>query len=172
MSNNAIDFLGGGFSNELGLSLMKTLIICYSYHHNNTQKVAKTIAGVIDAEVKTPQQVDLAELAGYDLVGFGSGIYMSKPHKELLAFADMLPQTQNGKAFVFSTSGQPNNGAKFHRPLREKLEAKGYTVLGEFNCTGFDTFGSFKLVGGLQKGHPNEADLKAAEKFAETLKQN
>lgn len=106
------------------------------------------------------------------MVGFGSGIYLGKPHKELLAFADNLPQTQNGKAFVFSTSGQANNGEKFHRPLRERLEAKGYTIVGEFNCTGFDTFGPFKLVGGLQKGHPDEADLKAAAAFAETLKES
>ena len=151
---------------------MKALIVCYSYHHNNTQKVAEAIAGVIGAEVKTPQQVNPSELAGYDLVGFGSGIYMSKPHKDLLKFADNLPQIQNVKAFVFSTSGQPNNGEKFHRSLREKLKAKGYRVVGEFNCTGFDTFGPFKLVGGLQKGHPNEADFTAAALFAEKLKQN
>ena len=150
---------------------MKALIVCYSYHHNNTYKVAEAIAGVIYGENKTPQQVDPAELAAYDLVGFGSGIYMSKPHKELLAFADKLPQTQGGKAFVFSTSGQPNNSEKFHKPLREKLTAKGYIIVGEFKCTGFDTFGPFKLVGGLQKGHPNEEDLKAAAIFAETLKQ-
>jgi len=150
---------------------MKTLVVCYSYHHNNTQRVAEAIAGVIRAEVKTPQQANPTELTSYDLVGFGSGIYMSKPHKELLAFADQLPQNQNRKAFIFSTSGQPNNGEKFHRSLREKLQAKGYTVVGEFNCTGFDTFGPFKLVGGLQKGHPDEADLKAAKAFAETLKQ-
>ena len=151
---------------------MKTLIVCYSYHHNNTQKVAQTIAGVIGAEVKTPKQTNPSDLKDYDLVGFGSGIYMSKPHKDLLAFADNMPQTQNGEAFIFSTSGQPNNGEKFHRSLREKLQAKGYMVVGEFNCTGFDTFGPFKLVGGLQKGHPNEDDLKAAAAFAETLKPN
>jgi flavodoxin len=149
---------------------MKSLIVCYSYHHNNTQKVAQAIAGVIGAEVKTPQQVNLMELASYELVGFGSGIYMSKPHKELLSLADKLPEKQNQKTFIFSTSGQPNNGEKFHRSLREKLQAKGYRVVGEFNCTGFDTFGPFKLVGGLQKGHPNEDDLKAASVFAETLK--
>ncbi len=151
---------------------MKALVICYSYHHSNTKKVADEIAKVLDAEVKTPHEVNPEELAGYDLVGFGSGIYMSKPHKELLALADTLPQTQNQKAFIFSTSGQPNNGEKFHQKLREKLQTKGYSIVGEFNCTGFDTFGPFKLVGGLQKGHPNEDDLKGARDFAEKLKAN
>lgn len=30
---------------------------------------------------------------------------------------------------------------------------------------GFDTFGPFKLVGGLQKGHPTEEELKGAIEF-------
>ena len=148
---------------------MKALIICSSYHHMNTQKVASTIASVIGAEMKTPQEVDAAALLDYDLVGFGSGIYMSKHHKDLLALADKLLQTSQ-KTFIFSTSGQPNNEEKFHRALKEKLQAKGYNIVGEFNCAGFDTFGPFKLVGGLQKGHPNETDLKAAEAFAAELK--
>ena len=32
--------------------------------------------------------------------------------------------------------------------------------------------GLFKIVGGIQKGHPNEEDLKQAEAFALSLKQH
>ena len=66
---------------------MKTLIVVYSYHHNNTQKVAEAFAKVLDAEIKTPQQTDPEELQNYDLVGFGSGIDSGKNYKELLDFA-------------------------------------------------------------------------------------
>ena len=67
---------------------MKSLIVVYSYHHNNTQKVAEVFAKVLDAQIKTPQQTDPEELQDYDLVGFGSGIDSGKNYKELLDFAD------------------------------------------------------------------------------------
>ena len=121
-------------------------------------------------EIKTPQQTNPEDLQQYDLVGFGSGIYHLKHHKSLLKFAEKLPQT-NQKAFIFSTSGQTGNrSSKFHKQVREKLQAKGFDVVGEFNCAGFDTFGPLKLVGGISKGRPNEEDLKNAEAFAEKLK--
>jgi flavodoxin len=151
---------------------MKTLIVLFSYHHNNTQKIANIIAPILGAEIKTPQQVNPNSLSEYDLVGFGSGIYFGKIHKVLLDLADKLPQARGKKAFIFSTSGQTGKTAKFHQQLREKLEAKGFTILDEFNCAGFDTFGALKILGGIKKGRPNEEDLKAAETFAQNLKKN
>jgi flavodoxin len=149
------------------------VIVLYSYHHKNTEKVAQVIAKQIGAEIKTPQQTDAASLANVDLIGFGSGVYYSKLGKELLELADKLPQVSGKKAFIFSTSGRTGKAAvaKFHRPLREKLESKGFTIVGEFNCAGFDTVSLFKVVGGVNKGRPNEEDLKKAEAFAQTLKQ-
>jgi flavodoxin len=137
----------------------------------NTEKIAETIAATLDAELKTPDQVTPDSLAGYDLVGFGSGIYFGKHHQSLLELADKLPQAANKKAFIFSTSGDTKNPAKRHQQLREKLQVKGFNVVNEFNCAGFDTYGPFKLVGGLNKGRPNADDLKQAEAFAQNLKQ-
>ena len=34
--------------------------------------------------------------------------------------------------------------------------------LEKFGCKGYDTFGPFKLVGGIAKDHPNEEDMKNA----------
>ena len=53
---------------------MKSLLVLYSYHHHNTEKIAKVFAKVLDAEIKTPQEIKPEELQDYDLVGFGSGI--------------------------------------------------------------------------------------------------
>jgi flavodoxin len=150
---------------------MKTLIICFSYHHKNTEKIASALAKTLGAEVKAPSEVDLNGLSDYDLVGFGSGISFGSHYKVLLDFADKLPAVTCKKAFIFSTSGQTGNTTKFHRKLREKLESKGFTVAGDFNCGGFDTYGLLKIVGGIQKGHPDEEDLKQAETFAQTLMQ-
>jgi flavodoxin len=149
---------------------MKTLVICFSYHHNNTAKVASVFAKTLDAEVKAPAEVDPNGLSEYDLVGFGSGISFGKHYKVLLDFADKLPQVINKKAFIFSTSGQTGKTEGFHKLLREKLQSKGFGVAGEFNCAGFDTYGLLKIAGGIKKGHPNEDDLKEAEAFAQTLK--
>ena len=146
---------------------MNSLVILVSYHHKNTEKIAQVIAKTLGAEIKNPQQVDTQNVANYDLVGFGSGNYLGKPHKDLLQLADKLPQAAGKKAFIFSTSGR--EGTKFHKLLKEKLLSKGFTVVGEFNCAGFDTFGVLKIGGGLNKGRPNDDDLKQAEAFAQTL---
>ena len=42
-------------------------------------------------------------------------------------------------------------------------------VIGKFGCKGYDSFGPFKLVGGIAKGHPNEKDLEAAVNFMTEL---
>ena len=150
---------------------MKTLIICYSYHHKNTEKIASVFAKTLDAEVKTPLEVDPNGLSDYDLVGFGSGISFGNHYKELLDLADKLPAVTQKKVFIFSTSGQTNNQPKFHKKLREALQSKGFNIVGEFNCAGFDTYGALKIFGGIQKGHPDEDDLKQAEAFAVGLMQ-
>ena len=103
-----------------------------------------------------------------DLVGFGSGIYGGRHHRLLLEFVDGLPRSDGKQAFIFSTSGGPN-GSKSHRRLKEALARKGFAILGEFSCKGFDTFGPFKLIGGLNKGRPNGQDLADAERFAREL---
>jgi oligopeptide/dipeptide ABC transporter ATP-binding protein len=100
---------------------LKSLILCFSYHHNNTEKVAKQIAGVLSAEIKSPLNFSSSGIVGYDLIGLGSGIYFGKHHKTLLELADKLPSTAGQKVFIFSTSGQPNNSAKFHKKLKQKL---------------------------------------------------
>ena len=157
---------------------MKSLLVLFSYHHNNTEKIANAFAKVLDAQIKTPQQTTPEELSEFDLIGFGSGIYGEKHHQVLLDFADKLPQVTNRKAFIFSTCGGPAIGmteeavAKNHSSLREKLRSKGYVIVDEFSCAGLNTNSFLKLFGGINKGRPNAEDLKHAEEFALNLKQN
>jgi flavodoxin len=151
---------------------MKCLLIVYSYHHNNTQKIAQTMAKVLDAEIQTPQQTNPEEPQKCDLVGFGAGIDSGKHYKVLLDYGEKLPQVTNKNAFIFSTAGVTGEKklAKDHTALREKLEAKGYRIIGEFQCKGFNTNVFLKYIGGMNKGRPNEEDLKRAEEFAQNLK--
>jgi len=151
---------------------MTCLLIVYSYHHNNTQKIADAMAKVLNAEIRTPQQANPEELQKYDLVGFGAGIDSGKHYKVLLDYVEKLPQVDNKDAFIFSTAGVTGEKklAKDHSTLREKLEAKGYRIVDEFQCRGFNTNVFLKYFGGMNKGRPNEDDLKLAEAFAEKLK--
>jgi len=153
---------------------MKSLLVVFSYHHNNTEKIANVFAKVLDAQIKTPQQINPEKLQEYSLIGFGSGIYGAEHHKDLLDLADKIPQVTNRKAFIFSTSAMTGEAkvAKDHSLLREKLQSKGYIIVDEFACKGFNTNSFMKYFGGMNKGRPNAEDLKHAEEFAQNMKQN
>jgi len=151
---------------------MKALIIYFSVHHGNTEKVAKVMANVLDASLLQIRQADASMLERYDLIGFGSGIYFGKHHQSLLDFVDNLPVLTNKKAFIFSTSGlrKIRFVHDFDRPLKERLQQKGLNIIGEFSCRGLDTYRATRLVGGINKGRPNARDLRQAEDFARGLK--
>jgi flavodoxin len=146
---------------------MRSLIIYHAGQHRNTEKIAKAMSEVLGADCKRTHEVLPSAILEYDLVGFGSGIYFGRHHAVLLSFVkELVPY--NKDFFIFSTSGM--GGVKFHEHLKNKLSKKGYEFIGEFACKGFDTFGPFKLIGGLNKGRPNNLDLENAKKFASTLK--
>lgn len=131
---------------------------------------------MLDAPVKTPQQIKPEEIAEYDLVGFGSEIYSTTSTPSALDLADRLPDADGKKAFHLSTYGAPAFVAnrefieKNHRQIREKLKAKGYTVIGEFGCAGWNTNSFLHFFGGLNKGRPNTEDHRNAEEFARRMK--
>jgi len=119
---------------------LKTLIIYKSIHHENTLRVARVMASELDAVLSTPEEVDIDSLAQYDLIGFGSGIYMGKHHRSLLNFVKDLDSLTGKNTFVFYTS-----------------------------CRGLETYGPFRIGGGKNKGHPTETDLNNARDFAKSL---
>jgi flavodoxin len=149
---------------------VKALVVYVSYHHQNTEKVAKVIAETLEAEAKKPKQIDPNNLSGFDIIGFGSGVYGGKLHEDLFELIDRLVCTNGNKAFIFSTC----NGTFVSRALKNaktRLQSKGFEVIGEFVCKGFTTWGPFRLIGGRHKSRPNEEDLKQAAAFAEKLKE-
>ncbi len=153
----------------------RAIVIVSSYHHHNTKRIAAAMAGVLDAPIRAPQQVDPSELREYDLVGFGSGVYSARHHPSLLDLAGRLSWSKNRDAFLFSTTGTPaaaitdNFIRKNHSALREMLESKGYRIVGEFGCAGFNTNSFLKVFGGLNRGRPDAGDIERAERFAWNL---
>lgn len=49
------------------------------------------------------------------------------------------------------------------------MDSKNCNFTGRYICAGYDTFGPFKLVGGIQKGHPDADEIAGAVKFYEEL---
>jgi flavodoxin len=146
---------------------LRILIIYESIHHCNTEKIGKVLAESLGADIVKTKDVNIDTLNEYDLIGFGSGIYKGKFHKNILDFIDKIPTLSNKKTFVFSTSGQ--GVTKYNKLVEGKIKEKDSEVVGSFACRGHDTFGSFKLFGGIGKGRPNEIDFEKAKKFAENL---
>ena len=150
---------------------MKALLIYVSVHHGNTEKVAISMVNILSADLLQVKQADAAKIEQYDLVGFGSGVYFGKHHASLLDFVDGLPMVRNKKAFIFSTSGLRKIPLvhDFDKPLRERLQRKGFDVIGEFSCRGFDTSRAAMILGGINRGRPNARDLQQAGDFAGRL---
>jgi hypothetical protein len=75
----------------------ESLIVMFSYHHHNTEKIASVFARVLDAQVKQPQQVNPEQLQECGLIGFGSGIYDEKHHQSLFDLVERLPQVTGSR---------------------------------------------------------------------------
>ena len=145
---------------------MKAAIVYYSKHHGNTKKLIDAIAAQHDVTAIDATEVKTADLSGYDMVGFASGIYYSKFHKSVLEFAEQnLP---DGKpVFFLYTYGAEKKG--YTKAITEAVSKHIAKIVGEFGCFGFNTFGPFKLIGGIAKGHPDQADLEGAVNFFVSL---
>lgn len=142
---------------------MKTLLVVESTHCGNTLKIANAMAEVAPITITDTEKAKEINLSEFDLVGFGSGIYMGKHDKKILDFVENLSEDKS-YTFVFSTSG----GADFNdnnKALIELLKKKNKIVLGSFACKALDKFFVLKLLGGINKGLPNEQDFNNAKSF-------
>lgn len=145
---------------------MKAAIVYYSVHHENTKKLVDAIAAKHEVTLINAAEVTEAELGGYDMVGFASGIYYSKFDKAVIKLAqDALPE--GAKVFLLYTFGAKSD--RYTKAIREALKAKNADVLGEYGCFGYDSYGPFKLVGGVAKGHPEPSEIEGAVSFYESL---
>ena len=147
-----------------------TAIIYYSKHHGNTKKLLDAIA----AEDPEVEFVDVTEkheldLRRYDKIGFASGIYYNKFAEQVLNFAKVnLPTGKD--VFFIATAGNPTKSC--FNSIADVAKSKHSNELGRYISKGFDTYGPFRLVGGLQKGHPTEEEIQGAVNFYKGLDGN
>ena len=100
------------------------------------------------------------------IIIFASGIYFSQFEKRVMAFVEKnLPAGK--KTAVLYTYGAKRDS--YTNKITEAIQQKGSTVIGSYGCLGFDTFGPFKLFGGIAKGHPSTDEIASAVKFVKGL---
>lgn len=145
---------------------MRTLIVYHSEHHGNTKKLLDAIAQegnvtLLDASCGTDM-----DCGAYDLIGFASGIYYQKFHKDVVNWAERN-LSPGKRVFFLYTCGVKRDS--YADDIALAVGRKGAQLVGTHACLGYDTFGPFKLVGGIAKGRPNEEDIAGAIAFYRTL---
>lgn len=143
---------------------MKTMILYRSKHHGNTKKLVDAIAAQ-DPEVEA---IDIAtigkdeeelDLSGYPLIGIASGIYFGKFDATLMR----IMQKSVGEGYmVFGLMTYGGKNKWYTREIEGIARTQRATFIGTYGCFGYDTFGPFKMVGGLMKDHPTPDEVQSA----------
>ena len=143
---------------------MRQAVILYaSVHHQNTLKLVRAVAERIHADTVDLLKDARPDLTGYSCVFLASGIYFNTLHRSLL---DLIGRTafDGKKVCILYTCGLRYRD--YAKPAARLLARQGARYAGSFGCRGFDAYGVLKRLGGIAKGHPNQADLDHAAAFA------
>ena len=146
--------------------MAKTVIIYASTHHGSTCKLVEAIADKFDVVQINATKQQQADLSDYDLIGFASGIDFGKFYASVERFLENnLPKGK--RVFFLYTCAKVSS--RFTETMKVKALKKEAIIMGEYGCKGFNTYGPWRLIGGMNKNHPNQNELYQAIKFYESL---
>ncbi|MDO4436345.1 MAG: hypothetical protein Q4B77_00080 [Coriobacteriaceae bacterium] len=149
---------------------LRTVILYRSKHHGNTKKLIDAVVAAhpeIDLiDVATLGKYEYPDLSSYHIIGFASGIYYGGFDKDLRRVAqECLRDGDNVIGFMTYGGTDKQNG----RDLDGICRVKRATLVSIYGCVGFDTWGPFKLVGGVNKDRPNQEDIDGAVEFYDRI---
>ncbi len=135
---------------------MSNISIRYGSQTGNTKKLAEGIAKTLHVEAK-----DLSHgIEEYtDILFLGGALYAYGMSEEMKTFIRSLDSKQIGKVVLFTNSALSKS---ITNKMRKELEAVGCHV----DAQSFYCKGSFSL---MNKGRPNQDDIKAAQAFAQEV---
>lgn len=134
-----------------------TFAVRYYTQTGNTKRLAEAIADELGVEA-LPINVPVNEKT--DVLLLGNSYYAFTIAPEVGAFVSGLSKANVGKIINFGTAAMMKST---YKKVRNVANTVGIPVLDtEFHCRG-----EFK---GMNKGRPNEEDLKAAREFARNIK--
>ena len=146
----------------------KAVIIYASTHHGSTRKLAEAIANQYDIHLIDATKQQETDLSAYDLIVFASGIDFGKFYDSAEQFLEEnLPE--NKRVFFLYTCAKVSN--RFTETIKTAARKKGAIILGEYGCRGFNTYGPWKMIGGMNKGHPTQEEITEAVRFFESILQ-
>ena len=146
--------------------MKKTVIIYASTHHGNTRKLIEAISEKYQIDIIDAIEQKFANLSEYDLIGFASGIDFGKFYDAVEQFLkDNLPE--NKAVFFMYTCAREDKD--FTYTMRTEALKRNAILMGEYGCRGYNTYGAWKVIGGMNKQHPTKKELDGAVKFYESL---
>ena len=146
---------------------MKNIAIIYaSTHHGSTKKLVDAISEKYDITQIDAENHNTADLSEYDMIGFASGIDFGKFYTSVEEFLiNNLPKSK--KVFFLYTCAKTSD--RFTKTMKEKALGKDAVIMGEYGCKGYNTYGPWKLIGGMNKNHPDKEELDGAVRFFESI---
>ncbi|MGI6713608.1 MAG: flavodoxin domain-containing protein [Bacilli bacterium] len=149
--------------------MKKKVIIYTSYHQRNTFNLLQASLPIEEytwVNLLRGEEKNLA-LNHFDVVILGSGIYYGKMHKRLLAFIAAQKEELASKtlALVITAGKTPEHYQRRVKRYLKRLKLPSHRV---YACLGYDTFGPLRLIGGINKGRPNEEDKERLSAFIKT----
>ncbi len=146
--------------------MKKTVIVYASTHHGNTRKLIEAISEKYQIDIIDAIEQKFANLSEYDLIGFASGIDFGKFYDAVEQFLkDNLPE--NKAVFFMYTCARDDKD--FTYTMRTEAMKRHALLMGEYGCRGYNTYGAWKVIGGMNKHHPTKKELDGAVQFYELL---
>lgn len=146
--------------------MSKVAIIYASKHHGNTYRLVQAISERHDVVLINAERQKQENLSQYDLIGFASGIDFGKFYASVEDFLkDNLPE--NKKVFFLYTCAKKS--VRFTSSVKEASLKKETVIMGEYGCRGYNTYGPWKMLGGMNRNHPTTEEIEDAVRFYETL---
>ena len=146
--------------------MYRAAIIYASTHQGSTRKLVDAIAEQYEITRIDAVQQRQADLSGYDLIGLASGIDFGKFYPCVVEFLEAnLPEKK--RVFFLYTCARTSD--RFTQSIRDAARRKNAIVVGEYGCRGYNTYGPWKLVGGMNKNHPSPEELSAGVCFFQSL---
>jgi flavodoxin/ferredoxin len=148
----------------------RTAIVYFS-QTGNTEKVARAIARGMEACGTAPdllrlETTDPRTLADYDFIGLGVPSFYFKLPFNVKWFMKAMRPMKGKFAFAFLTQGGHPGLAL--REMKRRLARRGVTMVDAFGCLGVDTYPPY-IGMNWRAGHPDDAELAAAEAFGRGL---
>ena len=144
---------------------MKSVIIYMSRHHGNTKKLVEYLVARYSITLLDAQEAEKLNTEEYDLIGFASGVDFGKFYSPV---TDLAKTISPGKC-IYALYTCARDQARYGSEIEEIAALTGCTYLGKYGCRGYNTYGPWKLVGGMNKEHPSEKELQDACAFYENL---